>query len=85
MYICGVSTRKVAKITEQMCGFDISSAQVGRAAAKLDELLKEWRNQPLGCFPYVYLDAMYETGVYRISVPDSVQGFAWLVLSVANL
>ncbi len=61
MYICGVSTRKVAKITEQMCGFDISSAQVSRAAAELDELLEEWRNQPLGCFPYVYLDAMYES------------------------
>ena len=61
MYICGVSTRKVAKITKQMCGFDISSAQVSRAAAELDELLEEWRNQPLGCFPYVYLDARYES------------------------
>jgi len=40
MYICGVSTRKVAKITEQMCGFDISSAQVSRAAAELKIL---WR------------------------------------------
>lgn len=61
MYIQGVSTRKVAKITEQMCGFEISSAKVSRTTAELDPLLEEWRNQPLGCYPYVYLDAMYES------------------------
>ncbi|MBU4262745.1 MAG: IS256 family transposase [Proteobacteria bacterium] len=60
MYIHGVSTRKVARITEQMCGFEISSGQVSRASADLDDLLEKWRNRPLGCFPYVYLDAMYE-------------------------
>ncbi len=60
MYIQGVSTRKVAQITEKMCGFDVSSAQVSKASAELDELLEKWRNRPLTCFPYVYLDAMYE-------------------------
>ena len=37
MYIQGVSTRKVAAITEQLCGFEISSSQVSAAAAQLDE------------------------------------------------
>ncbi len=33
----GVSTRKVAKITEELCGFEISSTQVSRATLMLDE------------------------------------------------
>ena len=31
MYVKGVSTRKVTKITEQLCGLSISSAQVSRS------------------------------------------------------
>lgn len=60
MYIEGVSTRKVAAITEQLCGFEVSSAQVSRAAAELDGVLEQWRQRPLGRCPYVYLDARYE-------------------------
>lgn len=60
MYVQGVSTRKVAKITEELCGFEISSAQVSRAAKLLDEELEKWRNRPLGKFPYLLLDARYE-------------------------
>ena len=37
MYVQGVSTRKVAAITEQLCGFEVSSTQ---AAALLDEQLQ---------------------------------------------
>ena len=60
MYVQGVSTRKVAKITEELCGFEISSTQVSRATAMLDEQLIAWRERPLGSFPYVILDARYE-------------------------
>jgi putative transposase len=60
MYVQGVSTRKVAAITEELCGFEVSSAQVSRAAAELDALLEAWRPRPLGTYPYVYLDARYE-------------------------
>src|SRR5919206_2417857 len=60
MYVQGVSTRKVAAITEQLCGFEVSSAQVSRAAAELDAVLEAWRTRPLGAYPYVYLDARYE-------------------------
>jgi putative transposase len=60
MYVQGVPTRKVAAIVEQLCGTSVSSAQVSRAAALLDETLEVWRNRPLGEFPYVYLDARYE-------------------------
>ncbi|MBT8334624.1 MAG: IS256 family transposase [Deltaproteobacteria bacterium] len=60
MYVQGVSTRKVAKITEELCGFAISSSEVSRASKLLDEQLQTWRDRPLGPFPYVYLDARYE-------------------------
>ena len=60
MYVQGVSTRKVAAITEQLCGFEVSSSQVSRAAADLDAILAAWRERPLGTYRYVYLDARYE-------------------------
>lgn len=37
MYVQGVSTRKTAKITEELCGVSLSSMQVSRAAKALDE------------------------------------------------
>jgi transposase-like protein len=60
MYVQGVSTRKVKAIIEQMSGTSVSSTQVSRAAAQLDEVLEGWRNRPLGEVVYLYLDARYE-------------------------
>jgi len=60
MYVQGVSTRKVAAITEELCGLDISSSQVSRASQLLDEELDAWRNRPLSECPYLILDARYE-------------------------
>ena len=60
MYVQGVSTRRVAAITEKLCGTSVSSAQVSRAAGKLDEVLEGWRTQPLDEIVHLYLDARYE-------------------------
>ena len=60
MYVQGVSTRRVKRIVEELCGIDVSSSQVSRAAAELDELLASWRERDLGCYRYVVLDAQYE-------------------------
>ena len=60
MYVQGVSTRKVAAITEQLCGFEVSSSQVSRATAELDEVFDEWRRRPLGEIAYLQVDARYE-------------------------
>ncbi len=60
MYVQGVSTRRVKKIVEELCGMDISSTQVSRAAAQLDELLADWRDRELGAYRYIVLDARYE-------------------------
>ncbi len=60
MYVQGVSTRKVTAILEQLCGLDISSSQVSRAAAALDVELEAWRQRALGRIVYLILDARYE-------------------------
>jgi transposase-like protein len=60
MYLQGVSTRKVAAITKELCGLEVTSSQVSRAAAALDEELETWRTRPLGETPYLILDARYE-------------------------
>jgi len=60
MYVQGVSTRKVTKIMHELCGLEVTSTQVSRAAAELDEQLHAWRNRPLGEVRYLILDARYE-------------------------
>jgi transposase-like protein len=60
MYVQGVSTRKVAAIVEQLCGASVSSSQVSRATASLDETLEAWRNRSLNEIRYLFLDARYE-------------------------
>jgi transposase-like protein len=60
MYVHGVSTRKVTQVMERMCGLEVSSTQVSRAAQMLDEELESWRKRPLGETPYLLLDARYE-------------------------
>jgi len=56
----GVSTRKAATVVEQLCGCEVSSSQVSRTAALLDEKLEAWRNRELGEIVYLLLDARYE-------------------------
>jgi len=56
----GVSTRRMLKITEELCGFLMSSSQVSRITSEFDEQLSAWRNRPLGACPYLLLDARYK-------------------------
>lgn len=71
MYVQGVSTRKVAAITEELCGFDISSTQVSRCAKLLDEELQKFRERPLtGKYAYVFFDAIYEKVRHNHAVID---------------
>ena len=62
MYVQGVSTRRVIEVLQRLLGPEISlsTAQVSRAAARLDEGLAAWRERPLGEVPYLFLDARYE-------------------------
>jgi transposase-like protein len=62
MYVQGVSTRKVAAITEALCGTRFSKSQVSTLAGRLDTELAAWRERPLSApsYPYVWVDARYE-------------------------
>jgi transposase-like protein len=60
MYVQGVSTRRVKRIVEELCGLEVSSSQVSRAAAELDDMLEAWRSRDLGAYRYIVLDAQYE-------------------------
>jgi transposase-like protein len=60
MYVQGVSTRKVKAITEKLCGFEVTSSQVSRAVADLDQHFKQGRERALSQMPYLQVDARYE-------------------------
>ena len=70
MYVQGVSTRKVAEITRELCGHEVSSMQVSRAAESLDAELQAWRERQLDATPYLILDARYEKIRHGGSVVD---------------
>lgn len=60
-YVQGVSTRKMAKVTEQLLGKEFSASTISRFAGELDAELEAWRSRPLTRdFPYVKIDARYE-------------------------
>lgn len=60
MSVKGVSTRDAARVMAEFGLEGLSSTQVSRAAALLDEELQAWRERDLGVFPYLVLDARYE-------------------------
>jgi transposase-like protein len=61
MYVQGVSTRKVKKITEQLCGHSFSASTVSRVTRQLDKSLEEFAERRLEeDYPYLVLDARYE-------------------------
>ena len=62
MYVQGVSTRKVTKIVEELCGHSVSSTQVSTCAAKLDVELQSWRDRPLGSYSYMILGCCEKEG-----------------------
>jgi putative transposase len=62
MYVEGVSTRKVAEVTEALCGTSFSKSLVSSLAGRLDAELEGWRSRQLTAeaYPYVFVDARYE-------------------------
>lgn len=61
MSVMGVSTRKISKITEELCGTSFSKSFVSSLSSDLDNELSLWRNRELdGNWPYLYVDALYE-------------------------
>lgn len=75
MYLQGVSTRRVKLVMEELCGMEVSSTQVSRLTAKLDESLEKWRNRPLPEISHLLLDATY----IKVRIDSSVRDCAVLI------
>jgi len=61
MYVQGVSTRKVKRITEELCGHQFSASTISRINKGLDESLQKFARRRLEeSYPYLIVDARYE-------------------------
>ena len=74
MYIQGVSTRRVTKVMEKLCGLEVTSTQVSRLTAQLDETFKLWRERPLPEIAHLIIDATY----VKVRISGSVRDCAVL-------
>jgi putative transposase len=78
MVVQGVSTRKVAAITQELCGTEVSKSFVSRLSDALDIRLKAFNERRLeGQFPFVLIDAMY----IKVRNCERVQSQAILIAS----
>lgn len=60
MYLQGFSTRKVAKVMNEICGGNgVSATYVSQCTAQLDTLFEKWRNRPIPPIAHLFLDATY--------------------------
>jgi putative transposase len=75
MYVEGVSTRRVTKIMEELCGFEVSSGQVSNLNKQLNTEFGKWRNRPLPPIAYMILDATY----YKVRIDGVVRDCATLI------
>ena len=61
MYLSGISTRKIAGVTDALSRVRVGKDAVSRITSRLEEQQKEWRERSLEekSYPYLYLDATY--------------------------
>ena len=82
MCVQGVSTRKVTKITQDLCGTSFSTSTVSRLCGKLDKELEDFNSLPLGqCrYPFVLMDAM----VVKVRQEGAIRSLGLLVAYGVN-
>jgi len=60
MVINGVSTRKIQKVTEELCGQSFSKSTVSALCKRLDPIIEAFCNRSLlKHYPFVVIDALY--------------------------
>ncbi len=60
MVVSGVSTRKISKVVDSLCGETISKSAVSNICKKLDAEVKEFQERPLTePYPFLTVDATY--------------------------
>ena len=80
MYVNGVSTGKVARITEELCGTSFSRSTVSQLCMELDEKVRKFNERRLGAYPFLIIDAMH----FRGREDDCVVGKAAMLVSGIN-
>lgn len=80
MVVNGVSTRKVTRITEELCGVSFSKSTVSQLCMALDGRVAAFNERELGAFPFVIVDAMY----FKARDGDSIQSRAAMLVSGVN-
>mgnify|MGYP001427365184 CR=1 FL=1 len=61
MVVNGISTRKVTKVTEELCGTEFSKSTVSELCKQLDPVITAWSSRPLhdNEYPFLIVDALY--------------------------
>lgn len=60
MVVEGVSTRKVSRVVETLCGTSISKSAVSDLCKALDKDVEDFRSRPIsGSYPFLVIDATY--------------------------
>ena len=77
MVVNGVSTRKVSRIVEVMCGIEFPRSTVSDLCGKLDGIVTAWNERELDehLYPFLVLDALY----IRIRENGRVRSYAVLL------
>lgn len=80
MVVNGVSTRKVTRITEELCGTSFSKSTVSNLCTALDARVAAFNERRLGVFPFLIVDAMY----IKARDNNAVESKAALLISGIN-
>lgn len=59
MVVAGVSTAKVGRVMQEICGKPFSKQSVSEACAELDGAVEAFRGRPLGSYLFAMADATY--------------------------
>lgn len=83
MVVCGVSTRKVEKVVQELCGTSFSKSAVSELCKKLDHDIEDFRSRPLDTTdaPFLMVDATY----FKVREDHRIISKAFLVaLAIKN-
>ena len=81
MVINGVSTRKVSKVVETLCGTSFSKSTVSDLCKDLSAAVKEFRNRPLTeNYPFLTVDATY----FKVRENHRIMSKAFMIALATN-
>lgn len=86
MVVNGVSTRKVARITEERCGTSFAKSTVSDLCKGLDPLVTAWNERDLRGqrYPFVLVDALVDALVVKVREGGRVRAVSALVAVGVN-